>query len=134
MDISALNWLAIVVATVVTFVVGFVWYNPKVFGTAWMKEAGLTEEKTKSANMGKVFGSAFVMSFILMFNMAMMFGGEIGGSDGALYGFLTGFGFVTMGIGVNAMYEQKSFKYIVINGGYWMVSLAISGYIIGAWH
>jgi hypothetical protein len=134
MDISALNWLAIVAATVVTFVVGFVWYNPKVFGTAWMRESGMTEEKAKSGNMGKVFGSAFFMSFILIFNMAMMFGTEIGATDGTLYGFLTGFGFVAMGIGVNAMYEQRSFKYIIINGGYWMVSLAISGYILGAWH
>jgi hypothetical protein len=134
MDISALNWLAIVAATVAPFFVGFVWYNPNVFGKAWMKESGMTEEKAKSGNMGKVFGSAFVMSFILIVNMAMMFGTEIGATDGALYGFLTGFGFVAMGIGVNAMYEQRSFKYIIINGGYWMVSLAISGYVLGAWH
>lgn len=134
MDISQLNWLAIVAATVVTFVVGFLWYNPKTFGAAWMQETGMTDEKAKSANMGKVFGASFVMSFILMFNMAMMFGTEINATEGALYGFLTGFGFVTMGIGVNAMYEQRSFRYVLINGGYWMVSLSISGYILGAWH
>ena len=41
------NWIAILLAALSTLVVGFIWYNPKVFGTIWMKEAGLTEEKMK---------------------------------------------------------------------------------------
>ena len=39
------NWLALIVAAISALVVGFVWYNPKVFGTAWMKEVGMTEEE-----------------------------------------------------------------------------------------
>lgn len=39
------NFYAVFVSTLVTLVVGFVWYNPKVFGTIWMKETGMTEEK-----------------------------------------------------------------------------------------
>lgn len=38
------NPLAILVAGVSALVVGFVWYNPKVFGNAWMKAAGMTDE------------------------------------------------------------------------------------------
>ncbi len=36
------NILAIVVAAVSALVVGFIWYNPKVFGTDWMKAAEMT--------------------------------------------------------------------------------------------
>ena len=45
-----INWLALLAAAVSTFIVGFIWYNPKVFGTAWMNETGMTEEKAKGAN------------------------------------------------------------------------------------
>ena len=50
-----MNFLAIAAAAVSTLVVGFVWYHPKVFGTVWMREAGLTEEQLKKGNMLKIF-------------------------------------------------------------------------------
>ena len=34
------NWVALIVASLSTLVVGFIWYNPKVFGTIWMNEIG----------------------------------------------------------------------------------------------
>jgi len=61
------NFLAILVAALTSFVVGFVWYHPKVFGTIWMKEAGLTQEQLAKGNMFKIFGLSFVFSFLLAF-------------------------------------------------------------------
>ena len=59
-----MNFIAILVAAVVPTVVGFIWYNPKVFGTVWMKESGVTEETMKSANMAKIFILSFIFSFM----------------------------------------------------------------------
>lgn len=59
------KFLAILVAALTSFVVGFVWYHPKVFGTIWMKEAGLTQEQLAKGNMLKIFGLTFVYSFML---------------------------------------------------------------------
>lgn len=57
------------VAALSTFVVGMIWYNPKVFGNAWMHSAGLTEEKLRSSgrNMGLVFFLCFVFAFFAAF-------------------------------------------------------------------
>ena len=44
MEDVIINWYAIIAATLVGFAVGFVWYGP-LFGKAWMKEIGLTEEE-----------------------------------------------------------------------------------------
>jgi hypothetical protein len=66
------NILAILVAALSSFVVGFIWYNPKVFGTIWMKEAGLTQEQLEKGNMLKIFGLTFVYSFMLAFMMPML--------------------------------------------------------------
>ena len=46
----------IFVAALIPLAIGFIWYNQKVFGTAWMKEAGVTEEKMNNANMPLIFG------------------------------------------------------------------------------
>lgn len=37
-----INYLAVVFCVVVAYIIGFIWYNPKTFGTAWMKMVGLT--------------------------------------------------------------------------------------------
>jgi len=64
-----INFLAVLVAALVPMVIGFIWYNPKVLGTAWQKETGLSDEKIKGANMVLIFGVSFVLSFMLAFFM-----------------------------------------------------------------
>lgn len=59
-----MNFVAILVAALVPLVIGFIWYNPKVFGTAWMKVAEMTEEKMQGANMLMIFGVTYVLSFL----------------------------------------------------------------------
>lgn len=139
MDMSNINFLAVIAATLSTFVVGWLWYGP-LFGKAWMNAVGLSEEQLQQGNMAKIFGLAFVFEFIMAFNLAMFFFGSPEGAEmitagnGAFYGFLTGFGWIFFALAVNSLYEQKSWKYMVINGGYWTVSLTVMGLILGAWH
>ena len=60
--------------------------------------------KGKKRKHGQSFQSLFRQELYLNFNMATMFVTEINTTEGALFGFLTGLGFVKMGIGVNSMY------------------------------
>ena len=57
-----INWLALAVAALSTLVIGFIWYHPKVFGTIWMKEIGMTEEKAKKGSMGGLSGQSYLLS------------------------------------------------------------------------
>ena len=66
------NFLAVIVAALVPMLVGFIWYNSKVFGNAWMQACGLTEEKMKGANMAAVFGVSLILSFLLSFSLQFM--------------------------------------------------------------
>ena len=65
------NFLAIIVAALVSIPVSFIWYNPKVFGNVWMKEIGVTDpEKMKEGvNMVKIFCITFIFSFLLAIGM-----------------------------------------------------------------
>ncbi len=67
-----INFLAVLVAALVPMIMGFIWYNPKVLGNAWMQAAGLNEEKLKGANMALIFGLSFVLSLLLAFSIQFM--------------------------------------------------------------
>ena len=134
MDFSQINYLAVIVAAISTFGIGSLWYSKLLFGNAWMKAAGISEEDTKKANMAKTFGFAFVFSFIMSLNLALFLEDpETNASWGMMAGFLASFGWVAMAIGINGLFEQKSWTYILINSGYMIVSFVFMGLIIGLW-
>lgn len=133
MEMSQLNYWAILVAALSTFLLGGLWYSPAVFGTAWMRENGFTEESMKGGNLVKIFGLTFLLALIASVNLAMFLGSEANATMGAFYGFLAGFGWVAMFIGTHYLFERKSLKLFLINAGYSVVALTIMGLIIGAW-
>ena len=164
-----INFLAVLVAALVPMVMGFIWYNPKVLGNAWMQAAGLNEEKLKGGNMAVVFIVSFLLSFLLaffiqsmvihQFHIASVFFdyreqikdpatpegalfkqvmdlvgmGHRTFGHGMFHGVLSGLFVITPVIATGAMFERKSFKYIAINAGYWIICLGIMGGIVSAW-
>ena len=130
---TPLNYGAILVSALSTFLIGGLWYSPAVFGKAWMRENGLTEEELKKGSMARIFGIAFLLALVAAINLAMFLGPEADITMGAFYGFLAGFGWVAMFIGTHYLFERKSFKLFLINAGYSIVALTAMGVIIGAW-
>ncbi|HTS43208.1 MAG TPA: DUF1761 domain-containing protein [Puia sp.] len=127
------NWLAVLVAGISAFIIGGIWYSPALLGKAWMKETGITVEQMQKSNKGKVYGWAFVLTLIIAVNLSMFLNSpDIHLSQGLLYGFLTGV-WIFCGIAITALFEQKSARYIFINGGYMLVALTLMGAIIGVW-
>ncbi|NNC82588.1 MAG: DUF1761 domain-containing protein [Flavobacteriales bacterium] len=57
------------VAALIPMIIGFIWYNPKVFGNTWMTAAKVTQEDVESGNMPLIFGLSYVLSLILVFMM-----------------------------------------------------------------
>jgi hypothetical protein len=52
---------------------------------------------------------------------------------GSLHGFLTGVFFAFPMLAINGLFERKSWKYIFVHAGYWILTLTIMGGIICAW-
>ena len=42
MTVPAINYIAVLLATLSSMIVGSIWYTPKVFGNYWMKKSGVT--------------------------------------------------------------------------------------------
>lgn len=156
-----INPIAIIVAAFSALVVGFIWYNPKVFGNAWMQASGMTDEQIKGGNMAKIFVLALFFAFLLAISLSSIvihqmgaFGlvqGELGilpsydafmadysnefrtFKHGALHGVLSGVLIALPILGTNALFERKGAKYILINSGYWILTLGVMGAIICGW-
>jgi len=62
-----MNFPILFASALIPILIGAVWYNPKVLGTAWMKASGVTEAQAQSGNMVLIFGLAFLFSFFLAF-------------------------------------------------------------------
>ncbi len=52
---------------------------------------------------------------------------------GVLHGVLAGIGLVLPVLATQAMFEKKTVKYVAINAGYWIVTIALMGGIICQW-
>ncbi|MEX0994378.1 MAG: DUF1761 domain-containing protein [Balneolaceae bacterium] len=134
MELSTLNLWAVLAAAVATYGIGAIWYSPLLFSGQWMESAGLRESDLENTNMAKIMSLTLIYSLIMAFCLGMFLNDpSIGLSEGAFYGFLTGFGWIFFVIATNSMYEQKSWTYILIVGGYWTVAFTVMGLILGAW-
>jgi hypothetical protein len=133
MDPSTINWLAVVAATLLFYAIGAVWYS-FLFKNAWMKEVKISPDDAKKVSLAKIMSVTFILSFIMVTNLAFFINGPgIDAGKGAFYGFLTGFGWVAMAMTLNAMYEMRGWRYMLINAGYMVVGFTTSGLILGAW-
>ena len=158
-----MNLLALIAAAFIPMITGFIWYNPKFLGTIWMRECGLNEEKLKNANMIVIFVVSLFLSFLIGFFLQMvtihqygamgMMGGDVAKAKPSYAAFMNDYGmafrsfghgalhsaiaavfFVFPIIAINAMFERKSWKYIFLNAGYWLITLVLMGGLICGWY
>ncbi len=133
METVHFNYPAILVAALIGFVVGGAWYSPLLFAKAWMKEAGLDDAALKRARLGRVFTLAFLCSLVMAFNLSAFLGAKATLAFGAMAGLATGLGWVAMSLAIIYLFEQRSLKLWLINGGCQVVTYTLMGAVIGGW-
>ncbi len=134
MDFNSINYLAVAVAALATFILGGLWYSPMLFGKAWMRANNFTDEELQTFSKARMFGWSFVFSLVMALNLAMFLAGPNTNTTwGAIAGALTGFGWVAMAIAIVGLFENRTWTYILINGGYMTLAFVIMGAIIGVW-
>ena len=96
MDFGAINFVGVLVAFLVNFVIGFIWFGPKTFFPIWWKAIGKTGDPGDGANMGVVFGSTAVVGLIsaiglsLIFNLLSKTNGDVNFISGLTSGLIVG--------------------------------------------
>ncbi len=132
-DIS-INHYAVLVCAVLNLAVGALWYSPALFFSPWKSANGFSDEDLKKASPAKTFSITLILSLLIAYNLAFFLGDA--GTDwkwGLTAGFLTGFGWAAPIFAIVALFEMRSWKYILINSGYMIIYFSLIGLILGAW-
>jgi len=125
-----LNWLAVVIAALASFLLGGLWYSPVLFGKAWQRETGLTDEQLKQGSMARIFGLSFILALLAAWNFGNFLGPRPSLALGIGAGASAGLLWVAGSFGINYLFERKSLKLFLINGGYHALQFAIIGLVL----
>ena len=138
-----MNWISVAIAAFIPMIVGFIYYNPKVLGGVWMDANGFKLENMKPPKPILYVGAlvlSFMLSMWLSFNVTGP-GQDVAPDGHSFITFQHGIAhgvFITLMVlfpvlGTLAIFEQKSFKWLAVNLGYWVVTLSIMGGILSNW-
>lgn len=133
---SQLNYWAVIVAALSTFVIGSLWYSSLLFGKQWMALNGFTKENMKKGflPMPVIFGASFIGAFLAALILAMFLGSSASFGFGIFAGLMISVFWISTARLSNVLYEKQKFSLFMIHAGYDIVSYAVMGAIIGAWH
>jgi hypothetical protein len=134
MNPNQINWLAVVAAAFSMFLVGGFWYSPVLFAKAWLRANNFTEEEVKNFSKARAFGGSLFLALVMSTNLAVFLADpKTTVQWGMIAGALAGVGWAAAGLAVIGLFENRSWSYICINGGYLIVSFVLMGAILGAW-
>jgi len=128
-----INHIAVLICAVMSLVIGAVWWSPILFAKPWQREVGLSDEQLKEMNPAKTFGITFFLAYLASYNLAFFLGDSATTWKwGIAAGVLAAVWAVAMYV-IISLFEQRSFKLMLINSGYIVVYFAVIGFIIGVW-
>ena len=127
-----LNLVTIILAALAFFVVGALWYGV-IFGKAWQKAAGMSDEDVQPGNMLKIFGLTLLFELLIATVLAHQFA-MTGASDRAIMMISVGFavGVMIPAIGINYLYLRKTAAHFFIDAGHFIVGMTAMGAVF-AW-
>lgn len=129
-----INHLAVFVCALMSLVIGAVWYSPLLFFRAWKRETGLSDEQIANAKPLKTYSITLLLAWIISYNLAFFLGdGKTNWRWGLAAGLLAGVGWVATMLAIVALFEQRTWRYMLINCGYVTIYFALIGFILGIW-
>lgn len=132
--LSSLNWLSVIVATLVYFILGALWYSNALFAQTWMRLRNISKDDIDEPNP-IIFLYSFILQFIAVISLALfMQAMQVdSAANGALVGFGAGAGFVFTLAGTTGIFTENPLKLHLLDNGYHVVGLILAGLVLGWW-
>lgn len=130
------NYLAVLVATVVAFGVGALWYTV-IFGKQWKHLMGLTDDTMRAMKMSQTqamiggFLSTFVLVYVLALLMQILPISTAG--ETVWFAFLLTVGFIGTTQLNSIWYEDRPWKLYFINASHYVVAVVAAALVLFYW-
>lgn len=132
-----MNYAAIVVAAMVHFLLGALWFSPLLFSNAWLSGIGKSMEQLQAANAGSPlpYIVAFISNLVLAYALSWVITrlGARTAAQGAWVGAMLWLGMVATTTLTEYAFEMRSRQLFAINAGYPLVGMLLMGAILAAW-
>ncbi len=133
MSFVFVDYWAIVIAGVIGYAAGAVWYWA--LGKPWMAAVGLTPAMIRAKSSPWPFVVAFVADLVMAAALAAIIGATGAAAVTLRHGIATAFlvwlGFVLTTMAANNGFARRKPILLAIDGGHWLVVLVLMGGIIG---
>jgi len=141
MTFTGLNFLGVVIATIISIISGAIWFGPKTFYPLWMKARGIESGRLQNNPKPVVlFGGTFLSVLIqtvslgLIINSLQVHLPDFSIVDGAGVGFVLGVGIAMFASLPHRLFGGENFKTWVIETTNDSLNLMIAGAIITAFN
>lgn len=119
--------LPVLAGAVAFFAVGMVWYGG-LFGKAWQKASGITDEQAESGNMALIFGLCFVCEFLIaavLWHLLV----RTSPAPHVIMMMAVGFagGVMIPAMAINYLFQRKPLSLFLIDGGHFLFGMAAMG-------
>lgn len=135
LDVSGLNYWAILVATLINIIVGSFWYSPAGFGKRWSKLSGVDMMKMPkdAANkpIGFVMASALIQASVLAVVINSLDANTL--SQGVAVGLVVWLGFTAATTVGNTLYSRQSWSFWWLNSSFFLLVMIINSAILAVW-
>ncbi|MCC6887058.1 MAG: DUF1761 domain-containing protein [Hyphomicrobiales bacterium] len=138
MAFAGVNYLAVLIAAAAGWGVGAIWYMT--LANPWMAAVGTTKEAIEASRrqpggwLPHLFALAAcaIMALVLAGVIGHLGPGHVTLRNGVVSGLFCWLGFVITTLLVNYSFAKRPRMLLLIDGGYWLLALALMGAIIGA--
>lgn len=137
MTVPAINIWAVLLATLSSLAVGFVWYSRPVMGNRWMRLSGISEEAVAMSAIGAYaativssFVTALVLAGAASISQAYYGGGSL--TNALVTGVILWAGFTAARFVTHDAFDRRPPALTLLNTGYELVTVVVMALIIGA--
>jgi hypothetical protein len=136
--LGQLNWLAVVVAALVYFVLGAIWYAPPTFGRIWQRSIGWDPDAAPPQM--QVTGYLIpLVAYLVMAAATAMLAAATGSTDvqgGLTLGVVIGVAFALGRTAVDAAFDPhkpQKWVWFAVTSGYHLVGIVLVAIIVSVW-
>lgn len=128
-----INYLAVLVASIIGYAIPMIWYSPKLFGKEWQKLSGVNMKDMKPSPAVMIAGFVATIVFNVVLAVVIGYSGVTTFALGAGIGAMLWLGFIATTLLNGVFYQKMPMKLYWINSIPYLISMAIVGGILAVW-